>query len=183
MGAGAVVVPDEPLPMLPEVLLPVVPEVLLLPLMPDELPDEEGVLLLVPPELEPDLLKCASHSAREIEPLLSVSTAEKLGADVLALALAPVLGELLPEDMLPEAPVDELPEAPDDVLSEAFGVAELLPEAPAEPEAPVVVDGLEPVADGEDDEDWATASVDRANSTAAESALTVFNIWMIPPEG
>jgi len=175
VGAGVVVELDEPLPMLPEALPPVVPEELL-PLMPDELPDEEGAVLLVPPELEPDLLKCASHSAREIEPLLSVSTAEKLGADVLTLALAPALGEVvLPEDMVPDEPVDELPDAPTDEL----------PEAPAEPEAPEV-DWLEPVADGEgdeEDEDCATASVDRANSTAAESVLTVFNIWTIPPEG
>ena len=37
--------------------------------------------LLVPPllELDPDLLKCASHSEREIWPSLLVSTAEKFG--------------------------------------------------------------------------------------------------------
>ena len=38
---------DEPLPMLPDVL----------PLMPEELPEDEGLVLDVPPELEPGLLK------------------------------------------------------------------------------------------------------------------------------
>lgn len=51
-------------------------------------------MLDVPPEapLEPDLLKYASHSAREICPSLFVSTSEKLGCDELldALELPPL---------------------------------------------------------------------------------------------
>jgi hypothetical protein len=49
----------------------------------------EVVLLPEPvaPELEPDLLKYASHSEREIWPSLLVSTDEKVGAAVLKLVL------------------------------------------------------------------------------------------------
>jgi hypothetical protein len=78
-GAGAL--PDEPLP-----------------IEPDELPLEPAGLLVLPlPELEPDLLKWASHSEREIVPSLLVSTDEKVGCDALlglvALGLA-ALGEV-----------------------------------------------------------------------------------------
>ena len=76
-----------------------------LPLMPE----------LVPPleELEPDLLKWASHSEREIWPSLLVSTDEKLGVERLLLS-EPELGEVL-DDEPPAAPVDdELPLAEGD---------------------------------------------------------------------
>jgi hypothetical protein len=65
------------------------------PIEPDELPElplvPEGVLVL--PLLAPDLLKWASHSAREIVPSLLASTDEKLGWEVLELA---ALGEAAP---------------------------------------------------------------------------------------
>jgi pimeloyl-ACP methyl ester carboxylesterase len=130
-------------------------------LLPDELGDELGdellgdglllgELLLVPPLEElllPDLLKCASHSAREIEPSLFLSTAENDGVELLELLAPPealgeddeedelgedelgeaALGEdeeLLGEDELLEAPPEALPE--DLLLSVALGVEELL---------------------------------------------------------
>jgi hypothetical protein len=71
---------------------------LLLPLM---LPDDD-----VPPAAplapEPDLLKWASHSAREMFPSLFVSRAEKLGAEELDEALA---------DGALEEPLEALPDA------------------------------------------------------------------------
>ena len=132
---------DEPEPIEPDELPLVEPEVL--PEEPVE-PDE-----LVPPlELEePDLLKCASHSARVIWPSLLVSTDEKLGALEL---LDEPLGELADE-------LDEPPAAPvDGELDEADGVED---------------DELPDLA-----ESAATASVDSAKSTAAVVTLTVLSI-------
>jgi len=114
-----------------------------------------GELLLdVPPleelELLPDLLKCASHSCREIDPSLFLSTEENVGVELLELLAPPealgeddeedVLGEaalgeddellgedeelLLGEDELLEAPPEALPE--DLLLSVALGLEELL---------------------------------------------------------
>jgi hypothetical protein len=86
LGAGEVVLGDV-------VLGEVVDEPLEEPLMPEP--------VLVPPlelELEP-LLKCASHSVREIWPSLFVSTDEKLG------------WLLLPELVLGDVVLDELPPA------------------------------------------------------------------------
>lgn len=162
LGAGVlgdVVLLDEPLVLGEVVLLPdVLPELML--------PELLGVLD-VPPELEPDLLKCASHSEREIEPSLLVSTAEKLGAALL-LAEAP---------LLPDAPVEALP----DVDCDALGAELPLEDMPDEPLPED--DWLEPVAAGDeddgvllDDEDCATASVDSANSTAAVMVVAVLNI-------
>ena len=92
-GAGAL--PEEPLPIEPDEL-PLVPE--------DELPLEpEGLLVLPLLELEPDLLKWASQSEREIVPSLLVSTDEKLGWDALGLA---ALGDVALPDVPPAAPVD-----------------------------------------------------------------------------
>ncbi len=144
---------DEPEPIEPDELPPVEPDVL--PEEPVE-PDE-----LVPPlELEePDLLKCASHSLREIWPSLLVSTDEKLGALEL---LDEPLGELADELGEPPAALDgdeldELPDAPvDGELDEADGVED---------------DELPDLA-----ESAATASVDSAKSTAAEVTLTVLSI-------
>ena len=122
------------------------------PEVPDELLPE--VLPLVPEvlPLELDLLKCASHSERETWPSLLVSTDEKLGADELPVELE--LGELVLDDP-PAAPVDDLP-----------------------------VDELPLAADGDEDEDEplldlspaATASVERAKSTAAEVTVTDLSI-------
>jgi hypothetical protein len=87
--------PEAPLPgvlgvvvLLPE---PVAPELELLPLAP-----------------EPDLLKWASHSEREICPSLLVSTDEKVGADML---------ELAPLDDIPDEPLELEPDAEGDDLS------------------------------------------------------------------
>jgi hypothetical protein len=159
-------------------------------LLPDELGDELGdevlgdelllgELLLVPPLEElllPDLLKCASHSAREIEPSLFLSTAENDGVELLELLAPPealgeddeedelgedVLGEaalgedeeLLGEDELLEAPPEALPE--DLLLSVALGLEELL--------LPVV-----PVL-------CAAATPAMARSAAAVAVTTTFN--------
>src|SRR5262249_21719059 len=95
-----------PLGLLPELELPMplLGEVVLLP---DELGDELllGELLLVPPleELLPDLLKYASHSAREIEPSLFLSTAENDGVELDELLAPPeALGEDDEEEELGE---------------------------------------------------------------------------------
>jgi hypothetical protein len=69
------------------------------PAEPDE-PDEP-VAPLAPEELEPGL-KCASHSEREMEPSLFLSTDENVGAAVL---------ELAPPDDMPDEPLELEPEA------------------------------------------------------------------------
>lgn len=168
--------PPRPLPGCVVVLLPLPDD----PLLPEVLPLE----LVPPPEAapEPDLLKCASHSAREICPSLFVSTDEKTGVEELE---APALDdppEVLGEDEELEAPpealgveeleappdalgVDELeapPEAlPEDLLSVALGL-ELL-----EPDAPV----LEP----DEPELCAIATLASAKSAAAVAVPTTFN--------
>ena len=108
------------------------------------------VVLPVAPAPEPDLLKWASHSEREICPSLLVSTAEKLGAEVLAPALA-----------LPLAPL------PDDALPLALGVL-LAPDEPLAPDAAGEL-GLSAL-----DELCAKAIPDSANSAAAVAALSNF---------
>jgi hypothetical protein len=136
-AAGEVVDELEPPPIEP---LELPPEVL--PLVPDE---------PVPPlELEePDLLKWASHSAREIWPSPLVSTDEKLGVEAL---LELELGEL--ELVPPAAPVDDEP------LDE-------LPLAADGADAP----DLELLASSA-----ALASVARAKSAAAVVTVTVLSI-------
>ena len=141
-----------------------------------------GELLLdVPPleelELLPDLLKCASHSCREIDPSLFLSTEENVGVELLELLAPPealgeddeedVLGdaalgedeELLGEDgeLLLEAPPEALPE--DLLLSVALGLEELLL-----PVLPVLC---------------AAATPARANSAADVAVTTTFNIIWI----
>ena len=151
------VVLDEPPVEVPELELP-------LPLIPEDVPPD------APVELEPDLLKWASHSAREICPSLLVSTAEKLGAEVL-------LDDAPAEPVLDEPPAEALPE---ELLSEGLLEEPLAAGLLEEPEALPDADGEDSVADGEDaagddeegllddeEEDCATASVDSANSTAA----------------
>ena len=86
-------------------------------------------------ELEPDLLKYASHSERETCPSLFASADEKFGAELLLL-----------EDVPPA----------DDVSEEVL-------------EDGVLLEDDEGVLD--DDEDCATASVDRAKSAAAVMML------------
>ncbi|HET7297651.1 MAG TPA: hypothetical protein VFI89_02960 [Burkholderiales bacterium] len=77
--------------------------------------DVLGEVVLLPepvaPELEPDLLKCASHSEREIWPSLLVSTDENVGAAMLELVLP-----------------DDIPDEPEDI-----------PDEPLEPDAEGVV--------------------------------------------
>jgi hypothetical protein len=151
-----------------------------------------GELLLdVPPleELLPDLLKCASHSCREIEPSLFVSTEENVGVELLAppealgeddedeelgeLALGEdeeLLGEdgellLGEDDELLEAPPEALPE--DLLLSVALGL-ELLG---LELEEPLLL-SAEPVL-------CAAATPASAKSAAAVAVTTTFNfIWI-----
>ena len=105
-----------PLELVPELELPMPLLLGELELLPDELGEELlGELLLVPPleELLPDLPKCASHSEREIEPSLFLSTDENDGVELLELLAPPVappeaLGEDDEDDELGE---DELGEA------------------------------------------------------------------------
>lgn len=92
---------------------------------------------LVPPLAapEPDLLKCASHSEREMFPSLFVSTDEKLGAELELLepdrpppeppeaALPPDVA-LPPEDDVPDEPLD-MPEEPPELEPEAAGADDL----------------------------------------------------------
>lgn len=152
---------------------------LLLPLpdapLPEVLPLEP---LVLPPEAapEPDLPKCASHSAREICPSLFLSTDEKLGVELDApldalgeeeeLDDAPdALGdeedgdedELLGEDEELDAPPEALPE---DLLSVALGLELLEPDAPVAPEAPELC---------------ADATPARAKSAADVAVTTTFN--------
>lgn len=154
-------------------------------LLPDEL-GELGVLLLgellldVPPleELLPDLLKCASHSCREIDPSPFLSTDENVGVELLELLAPPeALGEDDEEDELGEAALgedeellgedDELLEAPPEALSEdlllsvALGLEELLL-------------SLLPVL-------CADATPASAKSAAAVAVTTTFNFIWIPP--
>jgi hypothetical protein len=134
--------------LLGELLLeePVPDEVLELPLIPDE----------VPPAA-PDLSKWASHSAREIWPSLLVSTDEKLGDEAL---LEEPPAEALPDDMLPDEPL------------------ELLSDADGEDTDGEEADGDDEDDDGllDDDEDCATANVERAKSTAAVVTLRVLGM-------
>jgi hypothetical protein len=126
-----------------------------LPLLPEPMPllGVLGVLgdvvLPVAPPLAPDPEpKCASHSAREIWPSLFLSTAEKLGAGLLAPAEAdPPLGML-----------DE-PDAPVELLPDALG-------ALSPPDAPVE----------DEPELCAMATLAKANSAAAVAVLMSFNI-------
>ena len=123
------------------VLGEVVDEPLEEPLMPEP--------VLVPPlelELEP-LLKCASHSVREIWPSLFVSTDEKLGCELLPEL---VLGDVVLDELPPAAPVDDL----------------LDDESVADGEAD---DGL----DDEEEESAAAAASERAKSAAAVVTVTV----------
>lgn len=145
--------------------------------LPLELP-EPMLPLLVPPLAapEPDLLKCASHSARETWPSLLVSTDEKLGVEALLLLDEPpeaALPDAFPDEPVPDEPVLlEPPEAalPDEDLSDE-------PDMPDEPEL------LLPEAAGEDEdlsllldeELWATATPDSANRAAAVATVRAFN--------
>lgn len=129
-----------------------------------------GEVLLLPlapapaPVLEPDLLKCASHSAREIWPSLFVSTDEKLGLEELELLAPPDKPPLEPDAALPPE-VD----APDDgVLLE---LEPLAPEAAGD-------DDLSAPPEVLDEELCASATPDSANNAAAVAALRTlsFNI-------
>jgi hypothetical protein len=120
---------------------------------------------LLPLAPEPDLLKCASHSARDTWPSLFLSTEEKLGVEVLE----------------PDAPLEPLvlepPEAalPDD-LEVSDEPDELLPDAAGED----VDDEPLPDAAGEDEDEelCATATLDSANSAAAVAALRTLSFNM-----
>jgi hypothetical protein len=129
-------------------------EVVALPLAPD-------------PALEPDLLKWASHSERETTPSLFVSTEEKVGADVLLLALPPLDPPdvaLPPEAALP--PEDDVPDAPLDMPEEPL---ELPPAAAGDDEDLSLLVVL-------DEELCASATLDSANSAAAVAALNTLRL-------
>jgi hypothetical protein len=126
-------------PLLGEVLAPLLGEVVTLP----------PLLVLPLAPLELDLLKYASHSEREIWPSLFVSTDEKLGVAVLALAALP-------------------PEALDDALGRLDEPLEELSEAAGEDEERSLLVLLP------DDELCAVATPDSANSAAAVAMLTNF---------
>jgi len=156
------------------------------------------LVLLLPlapvPALEPDLLKCASHSARETWPSLFVSTDEKLGAEELELLEPPDRPPLEPPEVaLP--PDAALP--PEDDEPEADGVLELEPLEPdaagdeeLEDDGVLELEPLEPEAAGADDDDDLSAPLlldeelcdratpDSANNAAAVAALRTlsFNI-------
>jgi hypothetical protein len=134
-----------------------------------ELPALPELPPLAAPEL--DLLKWASHSERDTCPSLFVSTDEKLGAELLELALAP---PLVPPAAAP--PLDDVPDEPD-MPEEPL---EPLPDAAGDEDEPLE---LEPDAAGDDedlsllvllDELCATATLDNANSAAAVAALKSF---------
>jgi hypothetical protein len=164
---------------LPEPMLPL----LELPALLGEVVELGDELELLPPLAAPelDLLKCASHSEREICPSLLVSTDEKVGVDELLLEPDMPLDE--PEELEPpEAalPLEDLSDEPDVLLPEeagedddellpvALGEDELLPDAAGEDDE----EPLLPDADGVDeDELCATATLDSANSAAAVAAL------------
>lgn len=135
---------DPPMGLLGDVVLLLLP----LPDAPLLLPLEPVAPLEAAPEL--DLLKCASHSWRDTWPSLFVSTDEKLGVD----ALEAPLDELGEEEL--EAPPEALPE---DLLSVALGL-ELEPDAPLEPEAPVLCASA------------TLASANRAAAVAVPTTLT-----------
>jgi hypothetical protein len=168
-----------------------------------------GELLLdVPPleelELLPDLLKYASHSCREIDPSLFLSTAENVGVELLELLAPPealgeedeedVLGEaalgedeellgedeelLLGEDELLEAPPEALPE--DLLLSVALGLEELL--LPEDLLLSVAL-GLEELLLPVPLVLCADATPASAKSAAAVAVTTTFNFIWIPPRG
>jgi len=171
-------------PLLPAPLLPVEPLLLGLVVV-----LELGVLgvleLPLAPELEPDLLKYASHSVFDTCPSLLVSTEVKLGVELDAPA------ELLSVDELPEAPADELPEALgveldelgvelDDELGVELGE---LPPLDAPDELPVAAGEDEdlslleaPVED--EPELCAMETLASANSAAAVAVVMIFNfMW------
>lgn len=169
---GVLVVPE----VLPEVPAPE-PVELPLPLMPEE-PDEV-VPPEAPPELEPDLLKWASHSWREIWPSPFVSTDEKLGE----LELLELLPEAAGEDDEPEAAgEDDDPDAPDEpeaLLEESDDPLEVLPDADGEEAAGADEDGLL----DDEEEDCATANVESANRTAAVVTLRALGMDESPFSG
>ena len=165
-------------------LLPLAPVPALEPLLLGELEElgelELGdVLLPLAPELEPDLLKCASHSWREIWPSLFVSTDEKLGLEELEL-VEPPDAALPPEDDAPEEGVLELEPLEPDAAGDEDELEDdglLLELEPVEPEA----------AGADDDDDLsaplvlleelcASVAPDSANSAAAVAALRTLSL-------
>jgi hypothetical protein len=185
---GVLELPEPPveLPLeLPEPMLPLLEPA---PLVLGEVGALGDVVELLPPLAaplplapEPDLLKCASHSARDIWPSLFLSTEEKLGVEVLLEPDAP-LEPLVPEPPEAALPDDlEVSDEPDELLPDAAGEDaepdepdELLPEAAGADEEPL------PDAAGvdEDEELCATATLDSANSAAAVAALRTLSFNM-----
>lgn len=168
---GVLELPELPLE-LPEPMLPLLEPA---PLVLGEGVELGDVLELLPPLAAPllplapelDLLKCASHSARDTWPSLFLSTDEKLGVEELLLE---------PDVPLAEPLVLEPPEAalPDDL--EVSEEPDELPDAAGEDED----DEPLPDAAGEDEDEelCATATLDSANSAAAVAALRTLSFNM-----
>jgi len=174
------------LPLLPELLpllLGLLGLVVLLGLLLElEPPDDE--LPLLPLELEPDLLKYASHSERDTWPSLFLSTVVKLGVSADAPELLLPMPELPPLD----APLEELGEELDELGEELDELPPL--DAPLLEELGVEL--LLPVALGEDedlsllleDELCAIDTLASANSAAAVAVVISFNfMWSFLHQG
>lgn len=159
----------------------VVDGVVALPLEPEPMPLEPGVvgLVVLPVELEPLVLPDAPAPALPLVelPLRASSMHLSRSAPVRPthlLASAPDAPDAAPPDALPDVlvslePEDELPLAEgvdDDELPLADGVDDELPAAGLD--APLLPE-LEP-------EDWPNAALDSARSAAAVAAVRVFNI-------
>lgn len=160
LGDFVVLEPLPDMPLLP--LAPLLPEAPVLPVEP-VLPElEDPALPEDPVELDPDLLKCWSHSERDTCPSLFLSTDEKLGAE-------------LPEALLP--PRLLLLSLLDPVLAEPEAL--LLPLVPEDPLllAPCEVDGLlaeEPLL--LDLSPAAQAALAKPTNAAVTAALISFNV-------
>jgi hypothetical protein len=185
---GVLELPELPLE-LPEPMLPLLEPA---PLVLGEGVELGDVLELLPPLAapllplapEPDLLKCASHSARDTWPSLFLSTEEKLGVEALLLEPDVPLEPLVLEPPEAALPDDlEVSDEPDELLPDAAGADdepeepdELLPDAAGED----VDDEPLPDAAGEDEDEelCATATLDSANSAAAVAALRTLSFNM-----
>ena len=158
----------------------VVDGVVVLPLEPEPMPLDPGVvgLVVLPVELEPLVLPEAPAPALPLVelPLRASSMHLSRSAPVRPthlLASAPDAPDAAPPEALPDVlvslePVDELPAADgvdEDELPLADGVDDELPAA-----------GLDALLPELEPEDWLNAALDSARSAAAVAAVRVFNI-------
>ena len=171
LGEVVLLEPPELLPMPDE--LPPIDEPLDPPAaLPVELPVEP---LLLPDAPLDDLLKWASHSARETWPSLFLSTSEKLGCDRLDELELPPLAAEGEDDEDEDGELEE--EEGEDEDDDGLLVDEPVELLPLDDDGEVAEGVLED-DDGllEDDDDWATARDDSANITAAAVTPRVLGI-------